>query len=182
MLHKKTIAKRYASAVLSLSKEFNVLEAVNTDFKTLNSLLHDVPELHNLLKNPIINVNQKIRIIDKILTGNVQPLVIKLLEVLIRYDRGDIFEDIIESFSELYADEVGILPVKLTSAHPMNEKEKKLLRDSLEKKTKKTVEFEETVDENLIGGFVADFSVYRLDASIRKSLNDYRKEISKGSF
>ncbi|MDD4848950.1 MAG: ATP synthase F1 subunit delta [Bacteroidales bacterium] len=182
MLQKSTIARRYASAILSLSKEFNVLEAVNADFKTLKPLLNESPEFHNFLSNPVVNAKQKIRVIEKIFGGTVQPLIIKLLDVLLRYDRGDIFEDIIDLFSELYIDEKGILPVKLTSAQPLDEKEKALLRQPLEELSHKTVEFEESIDESLIGGFIADFSVYRLDASISKSLDDFRKVLSKGSF
>lgn len=182
MLQKSTIAKRYATAVLSLSKEFNVLDEVYADFKALKPLLKESPEFNNFLSNPIISGKQKIRVLEKIFNGQVQPMIIKLLEVLLRYDRGDIFENIIDLFFELYIDEKGILPVKLTSAKLMDEKEKALLRKPLEEMTHKKVTFEETVDEALIGGFVADFSVYRLDASIRKALDDYRKVLTKGSF
>lgn len=182
MLQKSTIAKRYATAILSLSKEFNILDEVNNDFKMLDSLLKQSHDFHNLLSNPIIIGKQKIKIIKKIFDGKINTLVIKLLEVLLRYDRGDLFESIITIFSELYIDEKGILPVKLTVANEMDNNEKELLRKSLEEFTNKKVDFEEIIDDDLIGGFVVDFSAYRLDASVRTALKDYHKVLSKGTF
>lgn len=182
MLQRDTLVRRYANAVLSIGKEYDALEEINDNFKTILQLLDGNTELSSLFNVPIVDPKQKKHLIKKIFKGKVHPLVLNLMLVLIKYNRGELLEITIHTYFDLYHIDQGILPVKLQSASKLSEEEKNRIKKPLEKFSSRKVKFEELVLPELIGGFIIEFSNYRLDMSIRKELDNYRKTLRQAAF
>ena len=99
------------------------------------------------------------------------PLTLDILNILTRKNRESILPSIADEFHNAYNEHMGIGKASITTTIPMD----KDLRSNIEmivKKlsNKKTVEITESVDKELIGGFILNVGDRRIDASIKSKL------------
>ena len=83
---------------------------------------------------------------------------------------------ILTSFLRMYCEEQGIVRAKLTTAVEAPQVAERV-RGIIADQTGSRVELEEAVDPSLIGGFVLDVDDRRIDASVRRKLDDVRREL-----
>jgi ATP synthase F1 delta subunit len=69
--------------------------------------------------------------------------------------------------------------VRLTSAVELDERVVKDVASEIEKRTGRTVDLENDVDERILGGLVLRVGNMVLDASIRNKLEKLRREIAQ---
>lgn len=79
---------------------------------------------------------------------------------------------IANSFITLYRKQNNLIQAKLSTAAALTPDTEAKLRALVESKTNGTVEFTSEIEPDLIGGFVLEYDTYRLDASVKRQLND----------
>ncbi len=94
---------------------------------------------------------------------------------LIKKGRISSVRFILRSYVKLYYESQGIMEVTLTTAVPAPELEKKL-NAILSGRLKSRLIFETKVDPNLIGGFVVLVNGRMLDASVKRQIDQIRRE------
>ena len=72
----------------------------------------------------------------------------------------------------------GITEVVLTTAVPVNEKIKKQIEELVTRVFNTKVDLKETVDKEIIGGFVLKVEDNFIDASVRNKLKKIQKELT----
>lgn len=175
------LASRYAKAVLELAHEKGVVEEVKTDMKYLLQIISQNPELRIMLKSPIIKSDQKKKVMIEI-GKNLNQITASLIKLLIHHRRESNIEDIAATYLEQYRIFKGIHLVRVTSARPLTNS----LRETLIKKIKSniggSIELEEIVSPEIIGGLVLRINDREYNSSIKNQLNEFKKTFASNLY
>jgi F-type H+-transporting ATPase subunit delta len=135
-----------------------------------------VPELHEILRNPQLDRRAKAAAVDAV-AGDCDPLVLNLLRLLIDKGRGGEIEEVADEFERLAAREEGQLTVELTTAIELSDDEAGQIVGQIERASGRTVEATRQVDPELIGGMVLQAGSLRVDASVRGRIERLSREL-----
>ncbi len=172
-------AKRYAQAVFSLAKEKGTLDAWQTDLALLDNIVRDNHTI-TYLTNPTVTHDKKVEAIESALDTNVQPETRNLAKLLIERDRAALIPQIREIFDDQVRAERGIAVAQVTTADPLSDAERDLVRAKLESLTGKHVEITQTVDPEIIGGITIRIGDQVIDGSVRNKLERMRQRLIAG--
>ena len=170
-------ASRYARALLALAQERDALDPIERELLEAAQIVERYPEISHLIANTTVSFEEKEDFIGKILPPGSAPLLVNFLKVLIRKKRFSDLASIREIFHHLYENQKGLQRVRVESPSPLDpELEQKLVR-ALEKKLKKKVYLEITVNPEILGGLVLDFDGTQIDASYRTFLMELKQRL-----
>lgn len=165
------LAYRYAKSLKDLAIQKNQLEEVNKDIRRIHAALKSNRDLILMLRNPIIQADRKQKVIDKIFS-NLNPITEAFIRLTVNKRREEHLPEFTQSFIEQYNKVKNITPVKVTTAVPMDNAMLTQISELLKKDTEVgTVEMHNTVDENIIGGFVLHYGDKLFDSSVSRALN-----------
>lgn len=171
------VSKRYAKALLSLAIENNILEEAYHDMKLVSQAFSYEKELKIVLKSPIIREGKKQNILKHLFGEKVHPLILKYMLIIARKRRASLLDGISRQFINVYKEYLNIEPVRVTTAFPIDEPMREKVLAVARRFTNKTIDFQEKVNPEIIGGFILDLGDRRYDASIRRKLSDLRKHL-----
>lgn len=176
-------ASRYAKSILELSLEKGRLEEVHADFQKLTEIAEVNHEFGVILKNPIINSEKKLAILKALFEKGADKLTITFFEIISRKSRESILLDVAREFEIQYNLHSSIQVAYLTTTFPIDEK----LRGEFLKVVKEisgleTVQLEEKVDPEIIGGFVLRVNDRLLDDSLSSKLRDLKTQFAKNHY
>ncbi len=170
------VASRYARSLLDLSIEQKIEDKIKDDMQLIADTCNENRNLVVSLKNPIIKYDKKINILKSLFGKKVNPLVIRFIELISRKNRAEILPEIAGTWIELYNEHKNILHAKIASAISLTEAEKKKILTAIEADKKKKVILDETIDKDLIGGFVLNIKDQRLDNSVAGQLKQLKRK------
>jgi F-type H+-transporting ATPase subunit delta len=137
----------------------------------------EVPELHELLRNPQVDRRAKANALDGVLAGS-DELVRNFMRLLAEKGRAGEVDEIAREFERLVAREQGRLEVELTTAIELSDEDAKAIVGQIEQASGKKVEATRKVDPELIGGLVLQVGSRMVDASVRGRLERLRHELT----
>ncbi len=168
-------AARYAQAVFDLAKEAKQLDAVEQDFAKFATAWKESADLRDAARSPLIDPQEKAAALTAVATKlGVSDLGRKAIGVVALNRRAAELPMIASAYRTLVARERGARQVEIVSARPLGEAEKAAIVESLSKQLGAKIEAETSVDESLIGGFVARVGSRQFDASIKAKLDALR--------
>ncbi len=178
------LATRYAKSLLDLAVERNSVEETLKDMQLLSSICHQSHDFVVMLRSPVIHGDKKLNVVRLLLEGrNVSQLTQIFVNLLVAKGRESNLPEIAEAFQTQYNVLKNIRTVTLTTAAPMGDSFKESIKSKIAAyMPKDTVELKTIVDEKLIGGFVIEVEDKLFDASVRKSLNDFKSKVIDKSY
>ena len=173
------VSVRYANSLLQLAIEQKRLDPVIRDMMMISSLYNECRPFRVFLKNPIIHSYKKLEILRTIFKKNVDQLTYLFIELITRKTREDILGDIADQFVIEYRKYKKIEIVDLITSVPVDksllESFKKLAVQYVGKG--KTIDLKETVNKELIGGFIMKVGDKQIDDSIARQLREVKKKL-----
>lgn len=173
------VARRYARALYSLAQENNILEQAYEDMKHVIQVYEMQNELKILMKSPIVREGKKQKILTRLFEDIVDPLIMKYILIIARKKRASLLEGIAQEFQVVYKYNLGIEQVKVVTAQPLDDKMRKKVLGVAQSMTTKEIEFHESVDPELIGGFILNLGHTQYDASVRRKLAEMKRQFEK---
>ena len=167
-------ASRYATALLDLAIEQKSIDKVNADMIELSNLCKESDELRNMLKSPIVNDLKKVEAFNAIFGKSWDEMSLKFIALIVKNSRANIIPHIADSFVDQYRRQLGILDVQLTSATKLEDATKAQILAKIEKNFEGKIELHESIDKDLIGGFVVRIDDKQIDASIANQLSNLK--------
>ncbi len=179
----RRLARVYAEALLDAGDKRNQTDLV---LEELSSLVEDVfgadPQFEAFLASGAISRKPKAEVIHRAFDGKASDLFRNFLLVLNEHQRLDLLRGILRAARELYDERAGRLPVLVTSAAPLPDDQRERLLQELRRKYQKEPVITLRVDPALLGGFVVRVGDWLYDASVRRRLENVRKQlIERGS-
>ena len=166
----------YAEALLEAAKEKDRLAPVREEFDAFAAAVEDSGELRGFLRNPQIETETKVAVLDDLLAGG-EDLFTNFVHLLADKGRIAEVEDVHREFGRLIAREERVLELELTTAVELSDEEAAELVKQIEGASGRRVVATRTVDPDIIGGIVVQAGSMRADASVRGRLDQLREEL-----
>ncbi len=172
------VPSRYAKALIDLAVETKQLEEVANDMRLIKQVCRENREFVILLESPVVKTDKKMAIFKSIFGGKISVTTSTFLDLIARKRREGYIDDIAYAFDEQYKLYKNITTAVVTTAVPLDSATKNKIIEMVKKNAKGEVQLIEKVDKGLIGGFVLTVNDRQIDASIKRKLNDLRKNFS----
>jgi len=170
------ISVRYSRAIFQLALEKKILDKVYQDMIFISEICK-FAETKDFLGSPIIVPSKKEAIFHKMLGGNVEEITLSLIGLIVKNGRESFIPAIARVFIHETKKFKGITESVLTTAVKVDDKVKKQITDLISEGFKTKVELKETIDPEIIGGFILQIDDNYIDASIRNKLRKIKKEL-----
>ncbi|MDE6831528.1 MAG: ATP synthase F1 subunit delta [Muribaculaceae bacterium] len=180
------IPYRYAKALYKVALERNCTKELYQLMGKLAANFASTPSLQEAMCNPFIKTEQKKQLIltaagidnnvadDSVATATLNDFI----TLIDRNKRIAFFRDAVLAYIAIYRKECNISTVKVTSAAPLTPEASERLRKLIAAHKKgATHETSETVDPEILGGFIVNIDNERLDASIQNELKQLRLKL-----
>ena len=168
-------ARRYSQAVFEIALETKELDRWQSDLKKVVSVVGDAAFMA-LLESPRFHFEDKARLLSERLRG-INPMALNLVLLLVTRGRLSIIGDIADGYQRLLDSYRGIEPAEVTTAVPLDDKDRVKLAEHLGAMVGKKVRLKCEVDPSLIGGIVARIGDKLLDGSTRSKLMALKREL-----
>jgi len=172
------VAALYAEAFLGAAKASGRPDAL---VGQLDSLVADVldrfPELEKTLASAVIAHEEKEGILDRVLGGQADPLVLSFLKVVSSRGRLDCLRAIHRQVHAAYERMQGQVRVRVTTAAPVDGALAQRIADALRPMLPGEPVLEQVVEPGLIGGIVVRVGDTVYDASIATQLENLRQQM-----
>jgi len=172
---KRESGKWYAQALFELAFQKDRLERCQEGLGRLAELTRD-EALMEWFENPSFSVEAKGHAVQEGL-GEVDPLVLNLAFVLISKDSLRLAGDLFYHYLLLSDARRGIERAKLTTAVPLDDRERETFSQRAEEVLGKRVTLDLQVDPSILGGFIARIGDTLIDGSVRNRLDSLGKSI-----
>jgi len=174
------VSNRYALSLLSIALEKNMLDTVYNDVELLIDTFNESDELQRFVDSPVVRPEVKISILDEIFSRKIDKETINFIHFIIKKRREKILYSVAKRFVELRNEHLGIVELFVRTAFEFNDDQKEILKKRFEKILNKKTIMNFKVDNNLIGGFIAQVGDTVYDASMRHQLELLKKEFTRG--
>lgn len=177
------LAARYAKSLLDLAVEQKSLDATLQDVQTIDATIRSSRELAAVLKSPVINADKKDAIVEAVFGSKLSPLTRAFVKLLTSKGREGTLAEMAASFMSQYREMNNISQIKLVTAAPVSDAVKEGIRQKVAASMPgQSVEMTTEVHPELIGGFVLEMGDKLVDASIRRDLNDIKKQFTQNLY
>jgi F-type H+-transporting ATPase subunit delta len=164
-----TVARPYAEAVYKLAVNNQGLSEWSKMLQLAAAIAED-GGVKRLIGNPVISAKQLGEIFLEIGKNKFNSGARNLIMLLADNKRILVLPQISQLFEQLKAQHEGVLEAKIVSAFAMESRQLKKLIEDLERKFKRKIEAQVSIDSELIGGVKVELGDEILDASIRGKL------------
>jgi F-type H+-transporting ATPase subunit delta len=171
------IARTYAQAVFNAARKQGIVQRVAEETKSLAAILEKTPRLVVFLSNPRVSTESKNELLAVTLRGRLSPVMMKMLDLLVKRDRTSQLSDILAHFQELVEEAEGIHHAIVESAVELGFQDKLRLKTGLEKHTGSRLRIDYVVNPGLIGGLVFRYRDLLIDSSISNGLDQLRRQL-----
>lgn len=171
------ISARYAKALYKFAEESKHESDVYEAMKLVSASFLSVPQLREAMINPTISKQKKVNLLITAAGTQVCEEYKRFVDLVIEHKREDYFQSISLVYQDLYRKEKNIVISQLVTASPVSDAEIERMRKAVQSVSSGSVEFETSVDPDLIGGFVLNVETYQLDASIKGQLRSVRDSL-----
>jgi len=172
------IPNRYAKALYKFALEHDKTRPVYDEMLLLAHSFETNPNINKVLANPFVSSDDKRNIISTA-AGNPDDNILDAFIRLILDNRREEFTyEMVLAYIKLYRDANDISSVKITTAIELPDSEIAKLRKLVETAFPgRKLEYTNSVNPDLIGGFVMDVDRVRMDASISSEIENLRQTL-----
>jgi F-type H+-transporting ATPase subunit delta len=175
----RTVAKRYARALVELADSKNTIDKTKSDFSAFINAVDAVPAIQKLFSSPVFTPeNKKAVIKDLSVKLNLQPLSQRFIEHLAETGRIRYVKDVHEAFLAILSEKQNRAAVRLTTATTISSADLADIKKKLETLTGKQVDIDAKLDSSLIGGAKAQIGSTIYDGSIKNQLSKMRTRLT----
>ena len=169
------IANVYGQALYDLAKDEDLTDELLEQMSVLNEGFSAEPAFVQLLCAPSIPKEERCKVLDDSLRGQVHPYVLNFMKILTEKGYMRHFADCCRLFRQQYNKDKGILPVVAVTKLPLSDELRRKLTDKLSVVTGKTIDLECRVDPECLGGVRLELDGIQVDGTIRHRLDEIRK-------
>jgi len=172
------VAERYAAALADVAVERKNSETIKRNLAAFVEAFSSVADLRNALESPALNAEVKRKVIAEVAGKmGLDVAVRNFIYLVVDHRRTEILPEMEEAFLSELNERLGIVEAEVTSAHELDDDEKRQLRTVLEQRTGKKVEARFQIDGALLGGAIVRLGSTIYDGSVRDQLKRLREQL-----
>jgi F-type H+-transporting ATPase subunit delta len=174
-------SSRYARALADVLSSAH-LDAASAlaQLEDFSSALRDSRDLRELLENPSVTIDDKLRVLDSVVAkiGGMPREVRNFLAVLTQNARLRALDEVLRDFSAVTDSRAGVKEAKISSARELSEGERTQLETEISKLTGGRVRAQYTQDASLLGGVSVRIGTTVYDGSLRGQLEKLKQVLT----
>ncbi|MFN0054683.1 MAG: ATP synthase F1 subunit delta [Planctomycetales bacterium] len=175
------IARVYATAFLDSLPAAEAELALGELRSFVEELLMNNPDFSRLITSAMIGRNDKIALIERVVTGRGSDLFASFLKVLARHERLDLLPSILHHCQVAFESRTGKKRVQVTSAVPLSAERLGQIEQELAGAFAFQPLLEPSVDPSLLGGLRIRIGDTVYDSSLRARLKQLRHRVRERS-
>jgi F-type H+-transporting ATPase subunit delta len=169
----RTLAKRYASALLAVTHKENAVEETETTLLSLRQVWEKDAKFRAVLTSPKVRKSDRKALLRRVL-ASASKAVQEFADLLVEKNRVDLLPDVADQYDRLADAFRGVVRVQVASAFPLSEEQKARLTGALQKVTGKSCSLEATVNPSLKAGLQVRMGDSVVDGTIAYRLKSLR--------
>jgi F-type H+-transporting ATPase subunit delta len=176
-------ARVYAKALFDIGVETGSVGQIYDDLHAVHNALNGLePDLRTFFYLPRLRREDKRRIVNLAFEGKVSRPMLGLLHVLVDKRRESLLDNIVDEFDRYKDVNENRVQARVVSATKLDDDLLEALRSALEERTRKSVVLTETIDPEVLGGLRVNVGDRVLDGTLRRSLQDMRRNLAASRF
>lgn len=181
-MNQTRLANRYAKALFELALEQKKLEKVGEDMILISQTIAENKELESMLKSPVIKLEKKENVMTSLFGKATDPISLRFMMLVAKKSREEYLAYFAKEFTDIYNDYKGLIDAWVSTSGSIDKEVKDSIMTLLKKISGKTVVLHESVNANLLGGFIVKVGDYQYDASTRTLMRKLKEDFSKNLF
>jgi F-type H+-transporting ATPase subunit delta len=169
-------ALRFAEAAFAVALDMQALDAWLESLDQAASVFENHAAA-SFLTSPIVPTEKKRAVLAEFLP-TVSIEVRRFLEILARRDRLELVPEIAQVFRRLLNEHRGAAVAQVTTAVPIDDRQRSQIASRLGQRIGKTVTVETRVDPAILGGVIAQIGDNVIDGSVRGRLERLRRTLT----
>lgn len=173
------LARRYASALLEIGKEQELLDTFHEQLVGVVDQFKQHKKFEQLIISPQITTEEKKKVISEVFGKVLNPYLLNFIYLLIDKDREGYIEDIANTFNEMFYNEKNILSAEVISAVALREEQLSTIKNKLAAQFNKEIIINNQVDPSIIGGVIVYAGDQIIDGSVKSKLNQLKANLKE---
>lgn len=162
-----SIATPYAEALLQVVESRQETDTVAEQARQILALWNESSDLRSAMASPVLEPAAKKGALLTLFKNQLSPSLENLLKLLADRQRVAVLDAVLNRFLELYRELRNVTLARVSSATPLSAEQQEQLNAKVKAIAgSDAVEFQLTVDPDLIGGFVVSMGSQVIDASL----------------
>ena len=170
----QAVAYRYAKSLLELAEEKGITDSIQKDMQLFDQVCNENRDFELALKSPVVKHLKKLSILKEIFKGKINPMTLSIFEIITNKNREAVLPDLATEFLRQYDILKNNLTAEVTTVSELTDAQRKEFTALVAKATGKNVNLKESLNAELIGGYVLRVGDKQVDSSIRRKLNDLK--------
>ena len=172
------IPQRYAKALYKYAEEHDITIQLYDLAKTVIQSFESNPALQKAIGNPNIKNSDKERLLLAAAGNEADDAYGRFIKLVMDHRREEFFWRMMIAYRDIYRKENHIAQVRISTAAALPAEEMEKLHKLVSSSFKgMSLEFSESVNPDLIGGFVIDVDSVRMDSSVSNELEQLRQTL-----
>jgi F-type H+-transporting ATPase subunit delta len=172
------IIKRYGNALYEIALAEESLNETEQELHNVAKALRESLKLKDVVEGKRADTNLKKKIFQEIFEGKIQSFVLNYLLLIIDNEKEKFLKEIIKSYSKILSLKRNVIFADLVSSVPIENKMLNEIKELLEEKFNKKVELRNSINKEILGGFIIKIGDKLIDASVKSKLESFKKEIT----
>jgi F-type H+-transporting ATPase subunit delta len=181
MKHSK-VAYRYAKSLFELAKERDALAGAQEDMELLASTIGECHDLALMLRSPIIHADKKLSVLNSVFGGSIGEVSMKFVTIITQKGRESLLEPIANAFVIMAKEKNNIFAASVTTPAPLSDASRAKVQEIVQRIQPGSIELEEKINKDLIGGFILKVGDKMIDSSIASHLQALRREFTENPY
>lgn len=176
------ISRRYAKALLGLTKQKSVHQKALAELKTIAESFTANADIYEYFRNPQVTPDQKLTVIKGAFTENsVLEEVRNLLVLLVEKHRIYLLSGIVSSFQDLIDEDEGMTRGVARAAKPLSSDALRELETKIGAVIHKKIALTFKEDPKILGGVIAEVGGWTFDDSIESHLKKMNEDLNRSA-
>lgn len=172
-----SIGHVYSRAMLDLAEQQGQADSLLEELQGLVEYLDGNPELDRFLSSPLVEDEDRARVLEKAFRGRASDLLLDSLQVINRKGRLSLLRGIVEGYRSGHRELRGMIEARVRTAVPLGEALRARVRETVARHTGRQPILIETVDPAVIGGIVIEVGGQKIDGSVANKLRELGKAL-----
>lgn len=182
-MRKAAIAKKYASALISIGKVDLFHEKYGSELANLVVVFAAEPILYKILLNPMQKMEVRLELLEKVCeAAGITETVKRFMEILVEKRGIRLLYEIDAAYSKMQDELLGRLRVEVQAPAPITDAILNSIKDKIAAETKKEAVVSFSARPELIGGMVIRIGNTILDGSVKTQLEKAKEKLREGAF
>lgn len=164
------LAGVYAHSMIELAEERGQLDELHEELDGLVKYLDQTPAFEEFLGSPLIEDEDRAKVIEKAFRGKASDLLVDALLVINRKGRLGYLQAIAEAYRREFRLRRGLVEARVRTAVPLNDALRADLVAAITRFSGKRPILSESVDPSLIGGMIVEVEGRKVDTSLAARL------------